>query len=63
MRLWPGRASRGVGGLRPGQPRPSPTGGTLVAALALIAELPLTPAEKAEAVRHLLAEHHAKEKA
>jgi len=31
-------------------------GGTLAAALALIAELPLTPAEKADAVRRLLAE-------
>jgi len=40
----------------------SPTGGTLAAALALIAQLPLTPAEKAEAVRHLLAEHNAKGK-
>jgi hypothetical protein len=31
-------------------------GGTLVAALAMIAELPLTPAEKADAVQRLLAD-------
>ena len=37
-------------------------GGTLAAALAMIAGLPLTPAEKADAVRRLLAEQAVKGK-
>jgi hypothetical protein len=35
--------------------------GALVSALAMLAELPLTPEEKAEAVRRMLAEDKAKE--
>ena len=38
-------------------------GGSLASALAMIAELPLTPAEKAEAVRRLLTEARANDSA